>query len=493
MDLKNSPKPIAAPIQVTGKGLKKNALSLLSNMVIGVASAAPAYSLASALGPIAVAAGFTTPAIMLTAFFPMLFIALAFFYLNRRDPDCGTTFAWVTLAMGPTMGWIGGWALLVTNIIVMPSMSVVAGQYTFLLFGYNNPPPILVTAAGVAWIAALTAICYLGIELSARTQQVLLATELAVLLLFAAAALVKVYAGAAPEGAMPVSAEWFNPFKIASFEDFLKAFLVAVFIYWGWDTGLSVNEETENPETTPGNAAILSTFLLVGVYVLVAVSAIAFAGPKGLAQNSEADTDDVFAAIGHGVLGGWLDKLFIVAVLTSAAAATQTTILPAARTALSMASAGAIPRRFAEVDPRRMTPGFATLVMGAISAIYFVGLRNFSKNVLDDSIEALGLCISFYYALTGFACVIVYRKELLKSLGNFILMGLLPGAGGLIMLLLLVESCISLAGKGTVTVFGVGLPLAVALASLLIGLILMLAARMASPAFFRGEPARTAA
>jgi amino acid transporter len=205
MDLKNSRAALAPSIAVQDKGLSKNALSFLSNMAMGVASAAPAYSLASALGPIAGAAAFATPAVMLIAFIPMLFIAVAYYYLNRAAPDCGTTFTWVTMAMGPSAGWIGGWALLVTNIIVMPSMAVIAGQYSFLLFGVSHPPAIAVTAAGAAWIAVLTAICYCGIELSAHTQQVLLGTELAILLIFAAVALVKVYTSVAPAGSTAVS------------------------------------------------------------------------------------------------------------------------------------------------------------------------------------------------------------------------------------------------------------------------------------------------
>src|SRR5271165_1587601 len=88
------------------KGLKKNAISFLSNIVIGVASAAPAYSLASALGVIAGFAAFGTPAILIVAFIPMLFIATAYYYLNKGHPDCGTVFSWVTAAMGPHAGWI---------------------------------------------------------------------------------------------------------------------------------------------------------------------------------------------------------------------------------------------------------------------------------------------------------------------------------------------------------------------------------------------------
>jgi len=382
------------------------------------------------------------------------------------------------------MGWIGGWALLVTNIIVMPSLAVIAGQYSFQLFGYGQPSTLYITVAGVAWIVIMTAICYLGIELSARTQQVLLGTELAILLVFVGMALAKVYLGDSPAGTVHPGLTWFDPFEAGSADNVIEALLVAVFIYWGWDTGVSVNEETENPKTAPGRAALASTFLLVLVYVLVAVAAIAFAGPSMLSQNK----DDVFAPIGASVLGPWLDKLLILAVLTSASAATQTTIIPAARTALSMAAAGAIPGRFAEINPRYQSPGFATLVMGGVSIAWYAGLTILSKNVLSDSILALGLCIAFYYALTGFACTILYRRDLFKSLKNFVLMGVFPTAGGIIMMFLFAKSAIALSKTGSSAIFGVAAPLAIGAGSLLAGLLLMVLAQWNLPGFFMQKP-----
>ena len=83
----------AAPLN---KGLKVGALGLLSVVVIGVASVAPAYSLAASLGLVTQASGAQSPAIMWLAFVPMLFIAASYYYLNRADPDCGTNFSWVT-------------------------------------------------------------------------------------------------------------------------------------------------------------------------------------------------------------------------------------------------------------------------------------------------------------------------------------------------------------------------------------------------------------
>ena len=145
----------AAPAEAGGageKGLKGEALGFVSGVVIGVASTAPGYSLASSLALVAVAVGLQSPAIMLMAFVPMLFIAAAYYYLNRADPDCGTTFSWVTRAMGPWVGWIGGWGIILADIIVMANLSQIAGLYTLQLFGIMNPDPLVVLAIGVAWI-----------------------------------------------------------------------------------------------------------------------------------------------------------------------------------------------------------------------------------------------------------------------------------------------------------------------------------------------------
>jgi amino acid transporter len=107
------------------KGLKSNAIGMLSSIVIGVASTAPAYSLAVTLGLIVVVAGvgFKSPAIMIVSFVPMILIASTYYYLNKADPDCGTTFSWVSRAIGPRTGWVTGWVMVAADIIVMASLA----------------------------------------------------------------------------------------------------------------------------------------------------------------------------------------------------------------------------------------------------------------------------------------------------------------------------------------------------------------------------------
>jgi amino acid transporter len=468
-----APEPPEA--RALNKGLKRNAISYASSVVIGVASTAPGYSLAAVLGLIVAigGVGVHAPAVLVVSFVPMLLVALAYKYLNQADPDAGTTFSWATRAFGPATGWMGGWAIVVADVIVMANLAQIAGLYTFLLFGIDDPSVVAVTGVGIAWIAVMTVVCVIGIEVNARTQRWLLTAELVTLAAFAAVALTRVWAGDAPAGAIDPSLSWFSPFAVDSVGALTSGLLIGVFIYWGWDSLVTVNEETEDAETVPGRAAVLSTLILVGIYVIVSAAAIAFGGIDRLAGDQSGDVLGLLAGdvFGSAVLG----KVVIIAVLTSAAASTQTTILPTSRTALSMARAKAAPEPLGHVHPRYLTPHVATWVMGGLSIAWYVGLTIVSQNILFDSIAALGLMIAFYYGLTGFACAWYYRRTLTRSLGRFLAVGLAPFTGGAILLFVFVRSCIDLgrADAGSTTYFGIGSPLVIGVGFLVLGLVLM--------------------
>jgi amino acid transporter len=477
--------------QALNKGLKRNAIGYASSVVIGVASTAPGYSLAAVLGLIVAigGVGVHAPAVLLVSFVPMLLVALGYKYLNKADPDAGTTFSWATRAFGPVTGWMGGWAIIVADVIVMANLAQIAGLYTFLLFGVDDPSVVAVTALGIAWIAVMTVICVIGIEVNARTQRWLLAAEIVTLAAFAGVALVRVWAGDAPAGAIDPSLSWFSPFAIDSVGALTSGLLVGVFIYWGWDSLVTVNEETEDADTVPGRAAVLSTLILVGIYVIVASAAIAFGGVERLAGDQ---SGDVLGLLAGDVFGSsTLGKLVIVAVLTSAAASTQTTILPTSRTALSMARAKAAPAALGRVHRRYLTPDVATWVMGGLSIVWYLGLTIVSQNILFDSIAALGLMIAFYYGLTGFACAWYHRRTLTASLRRFVLVGLAPFTGGAVLLFVFVRSSIDLgrADAGSTTYFGVGSPLVIGFGFLALGLVLMAIWRLAGHReFFRRRP-----
>ncbi len=152
------------------KGLRAGALGLLSSVVIAVSSTAPAYSMAATLGLIVAVVGVHSPGTLIVSFLPMLCIAYAFRELNKADPDCGTTFTWTARAFGPRAGWMGGWGIIAADVIVMASLAQIAGRYFLQLVGLQGAGTVWVTVAGVAFIALLTAVCYRGIEVSARSS-----------------------------------------------------------------------------------------------------------------------------------------------------------------------------------------------------------------------------------------------------------------------------------------------------------------------------------
>jgi amino acid transporter len=502
--------------EVDSKGLKGGSLGLVSSIVMGVASTAPAYSLAASLGFIvasggALLAGVKAPGIVLLAFIPMYLIAVAYQELNKAEPDCGTTFTWATRAFGPITGWMGGWGIIVADIIVMANLAQIAGSYSFTFVGSFGLPgvtaladnPVASTIAGVLWIAIMTFICYRGIEISARLQYVLLSFEVVILIAFAVFALVRVYSGHAETYSLMPTLDWFNPFTLDFGKVIAPAMLTAIFIYWGWDTAVSVNEETADPAKTPGRAAIISTLLLLVTYALVAVAVVAFAGvgTKGIGLGNPNNADDVFSAVGPdlfgtGVIGHILLALLAFSILTSASASTQTTILPTARTALSMAVYKALPAKFARIHPKYLTPTWSTIGMGLVSILFYLVFTWLGADTLLQAlVGSIGLMIAFYYGLTGFACVWFYRKTLRSSFRHFIMRGLFPFVGGAILLAVFIYGLQQFAlpdwiqdAKGhNVTIFGIGATAVVGVIGLLIGAVLMFIWFLRQPEFFQGK------
>src|SRR6266853_4776605 len=499
--------PAEQPLE---KGLKSGALGLIGATVIATASVAPAYSIAATLVFVVIAVGLQAPAVAVLAFVPMLLTSIGYSELNKADPDCGTTFTWATRAFGPKTGWAGGWAIIVADVLVMASLAQVAGQYGFLLFNANgigkNPASSWVLLVGVLWIVAMTYICYRGIEVSANFQKVLLGIELVMLAVLSITALVKVGTGHAPPGHLTPSLSWLNPFHITSFSAFTSGIILMVFIYWGWDTAVAINEETKDKTKTPGRAAILSTFILLVTYALVIVSMQSFAGIKttGNGLGNVANAGDVLSVQGSSVfgtsgVGTFLSHLLLLMVLSSAAASTQTTILPTARTTLSMAVYKAIPRSFAKMHPRFLTPTVSTIVMGAISIVVYAGF-NYSSNgigIIGDAVIAIGLYIAFYYGLTGFACAWYYRRNLTSSARNLWMQGILPVTGGLILFFLggwsvWLDYDVATANDYTTwTVpfihWQIGGAFVIAVVAALVGVAAYLYCRIANPSFFKKE------
>ncbi|MGR6963267.1 APC family permease [Geodermatophilus sp. URMC 61] len=471
--------------------LRPGAIGFLDALVIGLASTSPAYSLAAIIGALVALTGVNAPGVLLASFVPMLLIASAFAALNRVDPDCGTTFSWVTRAMGPWAGWIGGWAITMTGVLIIGSLANVGVVFTLRTLDLDslaeNTAVVLVLT--VALILLMTWICVLGTELSAHVQNGLIIAQTLALLVFAAVAIYRGVTGDSPLGGLDPSWSWLNPFG-AGGAALSGGLLLGVFAYWGWESAVNLTEETRDSTSTPGRAAIASTVVLLATYVGVAVAVLAFAGTDYLAENAD-EEEAVFALLSTEVMGGW-DWVVLLSVATAAIASTQTTILPASRTGLSMARRHAFPRRFGHISPRHRTPDVSTWWVGGIASVWFVGVSLLSENALFDSITALSLLIAFYYALTGIACAVYHRRQLTSSVSALLLIGVGPLVGAGLLIWLLVLSIRDLADPENSYTgqawLGVGPPLVIGVGIFLVGLVLMVVWRARDSRYWQERP-----
>ncbi|TKV59242.1 APC family permease [Nakamurella flava] len=485
------------------KGLAGGSVGLLGGTVLGISSVAPAYTLTATIGLVVAAAGVKIPIIFIAGFIPMFFAAYAYREFNRVDPDCGTSFTWTTRAFGPYVGWLGGWAAILATIIVLTNLAGIGVQFFYQLLGslfhnddlanlYTNRPVNVLTC--LVFLAAATWVAYRGITTTEKVQFVLVTFQMIVLIWFAVAAFTQAGGPDDPNG-ISFSWDWFNPFTGLTMSAFVIGLSASIFSFWGWDTALTVNEESKDADKTPGRAAILCVISILLTYLLVSISALMYAGDGTgeLGLNNEDIQSNVFGALAGPVMGEPWNNLLFLAVLASSAASLMTTFLPTTRTMLGMAAYGALPPRFARIHPKYLTPGYATVVAGIVAGVFYAVMWFLSQNVLDDTILALGLMICFYYGFTAIGCVWYFRKDAFTSLNAFTFKFLLPLLGGIglwfVFFVTLRDSLSPDYGSGS-SVGGVGLVFVIGVGLIVLGAVLMLVLRARQPAFFRGETLR---
>jgi amino acid transporter len=425
----------------------------------------------------------------------MLFVASAYYWMNRADPDCGTTFAWATRALGPTTGWLAGWSILTAGVIVIGLLANTAAYYTFDLINWDGARDSkwAVIAFAVIIIGGATWVTVRGIEMSARTSYILMTLQIGGMLLFAVVALWRVLLGDGGPTSVDPSLSWFSPFAIDSRSALIAGVLLAIFAYWGWDSAVAVNEETSDATESPGKAAVLSTVLLLGLYLLITVGALAWLGVEELGAFED---ESAVSTIASQIMASPLDKLVVIAVLTSALASTQTTVLPSSRTLLSMGRKGAAPGPLANIHPQFQTPLVATVAVGGLSIIFYVIFAGFSTAFYESSLLVIGLMICMNYGLNALSCVVYYRHELFHDAKTFLTMGLLPLVGFGLFLYVFIRSISDFAKSGvedTTYWFGLQAPLVIYIGLMLLGLALIVGMRVTPGQGFFGRKLERAA
>ncbi|GAB2550712.1 APC family permease [Leucobacter ruminantium] len=503
----NAPAPATRTLDsvsgISKKGLPQGTVGVLGALVIGISTCAPAYTLTAAVGPAASEVGYQTPAIFLMGFIPMLLVALGYRALNSAMPDSGTSFTWATRAFGPWIGWMAGWGLVAATVLVLSNLAGIAVEFLFQSIGILVGDPGIADLADnkfiniavcLCFMALATFISYRGMTSTKVFQYVTVFFQMAVMVWFIIAMFVGSGDPANAEGTTP-QLSWFNPFEVSSFSAFAAGIAVSIFVYWGWDTVLTMGEETKPSKgrlSTESKAAMILVAILVVLYVGTATATVAYAGlgdgPTGLGNPDI--IENVFAALAHPVMGG-AAILLSLAILVSAMASINSTAISPARTLLAMSHYQALPPAIKKVHPKYKSPHVALLVSSVVASAFYAVMRFISEDVLWDTITALGMMVCFYYGVTALASPWYFRKTAAREgLGSVISKVVLPGIGGILLLIVFVKTTIDAmdpaAGSGS-NIAGVGLVGIIGVVVLGLGVVLMFVQAKASPAFFRGE------
>lgn len=479
------------------KGLSANSLGVFGSVVLGISCVAPAYTLSATIGILVTQAGSKTAVVIIAGFLPMFFAAYAYRELNKVMPDCGTSFTWTSKAFGPYVGWLGGWAAILATAIVLSNLAGVAVEFFYQLMGdiFKNPHlgslwenHAINVATCLTFLGIATWVAYRGITTTEKVQFVLVGFQLTMLLIFSVVAIMNSRTAAT---GLEFGWDWFSPAGL-TLSAFIAGLSGSIFAFWGWDTCLTVNEESKGSEKTPGRAALLTVLSILLTYLLVSTASVLYAGvgTEGVGLGNEKIAHNVFGALAEPVLGNPWHLLLYLAVLASSVASLITTFLPASRTMLGMATYKALPSRFGAIHPRYLTPSYATVAAGVFAGVFYSVMILLSENALTDTIYSLGIMICFYYGLTAFACIWFFRRELFANAKSVIFKLLFPLLGGLglfaVLIVTLHDSASPEYGSGA-SIFGIGLVLVLGLGLIVLGLVLMMVWRSVSPAFFRGE------
>ena len=409
--------------------LEPDAIGVAQDTVIGMASSAPAATVGLSIAALAAATAYGSGPILLLTAIPMLVIANAYRRLNLWNANCGASFEWVGRAISPYLGYLTGWLMVAAYIIGTVAEVLLLGPSVLAVFGSNSTNTAAYVAIGCAVGVVMLIIAIVGIRITARTQVGIALVEYLILIGLSVAGLIWVLGHHG--GSVHFTSDWLSPTGIGGKGSAVQGFLIAVFVYGGWDGTLYVNEEVKHRRVNPGRAALIAVALLAVIYTFAQVGLQGVLSPHQLAQSANSGTTLVEVAQVLG--GGTWAKIMALSIALSVIATTGTGIVLGARLVYGMASYRALPGFLSNISPRYSTPVSASVLVGAaiivLSAVYFLVTN--VQNAFTDVIDVTGFLFSIFYIMTALTSMIYYRRRVFGSVWDFLSLGILPlGAAG---------------------------------------------------------------
>jgi amino acid transporter len=421
----------AEPVMDRQDLLKPDAIGIAQATTIGMATAAPGATVAITLAAIAATTAYSGGIVLLISAIPMLIIANAYRRLNLWSANCGASFEWVGRAINPYLGFLTGWLMIVTYIVGTVSSVIVLGPNVLAVTGGATAGTGASVGIACGVVLVMLVLAVIGIRISARAQIAMAVIEYAILIGMAIAGLVWVLSHHA--GSYPITSGWFTFSGVGGHSDIFAGFLIIIFMYGGWDGTLYVNEEVEHRRVYPGRAALIAVALLAVLYTLVQVGLQGVVSPAKLQANSGSALVYVAQTMGGATLGTTLARVMALAIALSVIASTGVGVILGARIVYGMATYRALPGFLAGVSRRYSTPVASSVVVGvliaAISVVYILAAS--VQTAFNDIIAIVAQLAATFYMLTTLAALTYYRRRILASWRDAIVVGVLPlGAAG---------------------------------------------------------------
>jgi amino acid transporter len=401
--------------------LEPNAINVAQDTVIGMASSAPAATLAISLAALVAATAYASlPVLILTAI-PMGIIAYSYHRLNLWQANCGASFEWVGRAINPYLGFMTGWLMIMAYVIGgVGGAEIIGPSVTAIFNSAGGKWTFIAIATGLTLV--MLAIAIVGIRITARTQVSMAIVEYAILVGVAIWGLVAVLHHHA--GTYHITSQWFSLSGIGGKGSLASGLLVAVFIYSGWEGTLYVNEEVKHRRVNPGRAAIWAVVLLTIIYGVVYLGLQGVVQPAKLQANSSTALVYVTQALGGS---GWA-KVMAVSLALSVIALMGTTILLTARIVYGMASHRVLPPFLSNVNRRFSTPVAASVMVGAVvlGLVWIYLLTSSVQSAFSAVVDVSGLLFAAFYVLTPLATIAYYRRRVMSSPWDAVVLGILP-------------------------------------------------------------------
>ena len=352
-----------------------------------------------------VAAGYSGNALPLSfiiAGIVCLFAALCYAEFATMIPVAGSAYTYCYTALGEIWAWIIGWDLILEYGLAISAVAIGWSGYFVVLLGslgialpdaLAHPPGSdggIINLPAVIIVLALTVLLVHGTNRSAKTNAIIVAIKIFVILLFIVLGI----------GAIQ-PANW-QPFLPPSgFSGVFSGAAIVFFAFIGFDAVVTAAEETKEPRKSMPYGIIGSLVVCMILYVIVAVVLTGILPYGTLADPDAISAPIAFALSAIGYPGG--AALVSVGAICGMTSVLLVMIFGQSRILFAMSRDGLVPKLFSTVSPTTHTPVNVTVFVGVITAVIagFFPLSTVAELVnmgtlVAFSIVALGVIVLRY-------------------------------------------------------------------------------------------------